>query len=62
MAVYINIFSVEIRRGHFTRLVANANVNVNASLKSLLGTHYQLGGPWATKIDGVDVVLLIFSF
>ena len=33
---------------------ANAYVNVNASLKSLIliGTHYQLelDGPWATKI------------
>ena len=26
------------------------NFTLNASLKSLIGTHYQLGGPWATKI------------
>ena len=28
----------------------SANAYVNASLKSLLGAHSQLGGPWATKI------------
>ena len=37
-------------RGEYWSDSCSANAYVNASLKSLIGTHYQLGGPWATKI------------
>ena len=37
-------------RGEHRSATTSANAYVNASLKSLLGAHSQLGGPWATKI------------
>ena len=37
-------------RGERWSATTSANAYVNASLKSLLGAHSQLGGPWATKI------------
>ena len=36
-------------RGEHWGATTSANAYVNASLKSLLGTRYQLGGPWATN-------------
>ena len=38
----------EVRGEHWSA-TTSANAYVNASLKSLLGAHSQLGDPWATK-------------
>ena len=53
-------------RGEYRSATTSANAYVNASLKSLLGTRYQLGGPWATKIiravNTLVLVVLVLHF